>query len=526
MKLASTEQMRECDRLAMEVYGISGLVLMENAGRAVVEVLERRFGAQVGREIAIFAGPGNNGGDALVIARYLYQRGAKPWVLLLVKPDKLKGDAAANLRLLRELPVALEVVASAQDLSALAQRVMAAHLVVDGIFGTGLSRMVSGRFRAAIELINDFAGPVVAVDTPSGLDSDRGVALGAAVRAHCTVSLALAKPGLVTLPGRKWAGDVEVVDIGIPQEVYSKLDLQWRLLEPADLAAWLPQRKEDSHKGNFGHLLLLAGSAGKTGAALLAAYGALRSGVGLVSACVPQPLAPILAGALWELMIEPLPTSCAVASVADLSVIEAALAGKRAMVLGPGLGTALETAELVQVLYREQRLPMVLDADALNVMAWETTGSYLLAQPSASAGARILTPHPGEMARLLGITSRQVQENRGPLAIELAARAGVFVVLKGAETIIASPTGELAVNPTGNPGMAVGGMGDVLAGLIGGLLCQGLAPWPAACLGVYVHGLAGDILARNSGINFGFTASELARTLPAAFAQLQIKKEK
>jgi len=520
MRLATAEQMRECDRLAMESFGISGLVLMENAGRAVVEVLSRRWGPLAGREIPIFAGPGNNGGDALVIARQLHQLGARPWVVLLAEPAKLRGDAAVNLQALKKLPVALEVATTAEDLAGLAARVLAGQLVVDGIFGTGLSREVSGCFLAAVRLINRFAGPVIAVDAPSGLNSDDGTVLGEAVRADRTVTFALAKPGLVTLPGRVWAGKVEVVDIGIPREIYARLDFRLELLERAELATWLPRRRALDHKGSFGHLLLLAGSQGKTGAALLAAQGALRSGVGLVSACVPRELYPILAGALPELMTVPLPVSTTVAAEADLPVVTTALAGKSALVLGPGLGTAPETAALVRALYRDQSLPMVLDADALNIMAADPAE---LAHPP---GPRILTPHPGEMARLLKTSTVRVQENRWSLAAELAENHGVFVVLKGAETVIASPDGRLAVNPTGNPGMAVGGMGDVLAGLIGGLLCQRMSPWQAACLGVFVHGLAGDLLAEASGLDFAYTPSELAHRLPAAFRGLKEEKEK
>ncbi|MDF1614477.1 NAD(P)H-hydrate dehydratase [Desulfurivibrio dismutans] len=517
MKLASAAQMREGDRLAMDVFGVPGLVLMENAGRAVVEVVARRYGIKGDGEIAVLAGPGNNGGDALVIARHLHQRGARSWVLLLVEPERLTGDAAANFSALRELSVPVEVVTDSQRLQALQERVLASRLVVDGIFGTGLSRELSGRFRAAVELLNRFSGPVIAVDAPSGLDSDHGRVLGAAVRADCTVTFALAKPGLVTFPGREWAGVVEVVDIGIPPEVYRRLEPFRELLSPAELAPLLPRRQASAHKGSFGHLLLLAGSRGMTGAALLAARGALRSGAGLVSACVPENLLVIFATALPELMTISLPNSPTAAGADDLEAVQAALTGKSALVMGPGLGTAPATAALVRQLYRtpaQPSVPQVLDADALNIMAADPE---LL---SAPPGTRILTPHPGEMASLLGVTTAEVQQDRWQAAAELAGRHRVWVVLKGAGTVIAGPEGQLAVNSTGNPGMAAGGMGDVLAGLIGSLLAQGLPPWQAACLGVYVHGLAGDLLAAASGLNFGFTASELADKLPAAFGRL------
>lgn len=521
MKMATTAQMREGDRRAMEEFDIPGLVLMENAGRAVVEVMVRRWPALVGSRIAIFAGPGNNGGDAMVIARLLQQRGARPQVLLLAEPASLRGDAAANLVALQQLPVPLEIVVDARRLAALAPAVLAADLVVDGIFGTGLSREVGGLAAQAIALINRCSAPVVAVDAPSGLNSDSGEILGTAVRADLTVTFALAKPGLFTWPGRDWAGEVEVVDIGIPSGVWQSMGLGMdlglgpELLDKSELGRWVPRRRPGSHKGSHGHLLLLAGSAGKTGAALLAARGALRSGVGLVTACVPKDLYPIFAGAAWELMSVLLPRSTTAATVADLPTVTAALAGKNALVLGPGLGTEPATAALVNALYREQELPLVVDADALNILA---AGPKSALPPP---GVRILTPHPGEMARLLQTTNAAIQAGRRQAAARLAVDRQVLVVLKGAQTVIAAPDGRLAVNPTGNPGLATGGMGDVLAGLIGGLLCQGLTPWQAACLGGYLHGLAGDILAADTGLEFGFLASEVADTLPAAFQRLR-----
>ncbi|MFH7319783.1 NAD(P)H-hydrate dehydratase [Desulfurivibrio sp. D14AmB] len=517
MKLATAEQMRECDRLATTTFGIAGLTLMENAGRGAVEVLVRRFGPVAGLEIALLAGPGNNGGDALVMARLLNRLGARPWVLLLADPARISPDAAANLLRLKEAAVPVEVVVDKEGLAEVAPRVLACGLAVDGIFGTGLSRPLSGLFLAAVRLLNDFSGPVLALDAPSGLNSDSGQVLGEAVKAACTVTFALAKPGLLLPPGNRWAGTVEVVDIGMPPGVYDRVAIELELLTAPELAPWLSRRPTESHKGSFGHLLLLAGSQGKTGAALLAAQGALRGGVGLLSACVPLPLLPIFATALPELMTIPLPGSDRAPGVADLEVARSALAGKSALVLGPGLGTAPETVELVRTLYREQALPMVVDADALNILA---RTPEILGQ---AAGPRILTPHPGEMARLLGLGSGQVQQERRRLAEKLAGEQGVWVVLKGAGTVVAAPDGAVALNPTGNPGMATGGMGDVLAGLIGGLLGRGLSPWRAACLGVYVHGLAADLLAADLNLDFGYTASEVATKIPAAFNRLLVE---
>lgn len=510
MQLATAEQMRLCDRLAIERFGISGATLMENAGLGTVECMVRRYGPLSGKEVAIFVGPGNNGGDGLVIARHLFQRGARPRVVLLVAGERLSGDAGLNLKAVQALPIPLGSVLTEGDLREAETELAQSELVVDAIFGIGLTREVTGHFAGAIRRINEFSCPVVAVDVPSGLDSDTGEKLGVAVRAGLTCTYGLAKPGIVIEPGRELAGVVEVIDIGIPPEAVAQAGVAMELLEGRGLAVWLPRRRPADHKGTYGHLLLLAGSEGKTGAALLAAHGALRSGVGLVSLCVPRPLNPIFEAALPEAMTIPLPVSTIAPLIADRQVVAEALVRKQAMVIGPGIGTAADTALLVKRLYQEVALPMVVDADALTILATE---SALLAKPSAP---RILTPHPGEMARLLRVSTATVQQDRRGSAQALAREHGVWVVLKGSGTVIAAPDGGLAVNSTGNPGMAAGGMGDVLAGLIGGLLCQGITPWQAACLGVYIHGLAGDLLARELGVQFGFLASELATALPRA----------
>lgn len=514
MKLATAEQMRQCDQLAITRFGVPGVVLMENAGRGTVESMVRRYGPLAGKVISIFAGPGNNGGDGLVIARHLLQHGARPQVFLLVNPETVTGDAAINLNAVRELPIPLVPLLSEANLRDAEPELARSRLVVDALFGTGLTREVAGHFAAAVRRINRLGCPVVAVDVPSGLNSDSGQELGVAVHADVTCTFGLAKPGIMMQPGAQFAGMVEVVDIGLPAEAVAQAGITLELLVAADLAGWLVPRRKTDHKGTFGHLLVLAGSEGKTGAALLAAHGALRSGVGLATLCVPEPLNPIFEAALLEAMTVPLPASTTAPLVADHHVIAEALAGKQALVVGPGIGTAPNTALLVKRLYQEVELPMVVDADGLNILAGDT--DVLRNAPAP----RILTPHPGEMARLLGVTAAAVQKDRRQAALVLARDHGVYVVLKGAETVIASPDGHLAINPTGNPGMAAGGMGDVLAGLIGGLWCQKLSPWQAACLGVYVHGLAGDLLAAAHGMPFGYLASELAATLPRAFRQM------
>jgi len=510
MKLASAAQMRQCDRIAIETFGIPGLMLMENAGRAVVEAMERHFGPLAGKVVAICVGPGNNGGDGR----------ARPQVVLAAPPERLSGDAAVNLKIVRELALPLLVVAGEDDLPLLEPLLQKSRLLVDALFGTGLGRELTGHYAALVRRLNRFSGPVVAVDVPSGLDSDSGLVMGEAVRADLTVTLALNKPGLATWPGRELAGTVEVVEIGIPPEAVEQAAIRRQELDRAEVSAWLPPRPPVAHKGTFGHLLILAGSLGKSGAAILAAQGALRSGVGLVSAAVPARINPIFGAALPEAMTVPLAGDGAWLGEADYPALAAALADKDALVIGPGLGREASTAVLVKRLYQEVARPLVVDADALNILAEEPE---LLGQ---TAGTRIITPHPGEMARLIGAGVATVQADRWQVAADLAEKHGVFVVLKGAGTIIASPDGNAALNPTGNAGMAAGGMGDVLAGLLGGLLCQGLSPWQAAGLGVYLHGLAGDLLAAGQGIAFGYLASELAAALPVAFRHLNDPPEK
>jgi len=339
--------------------------------------------------------------------------------------------------------------------------------------------------------MNQSGLPIAAVDIPSGLDSDCGRPLGICVRAELTVTFALAKPGQVVHPGTQYVGHLEVVDIGMPREIVEEAGLTSEWLRLSEVARLLPPRPAASHKGTFGHLMLLGGSQGKTGAALLAALGALRTGVGLVSLGVPQQLNPIFEASLLEAMTIPLASDYFL-GVDDYAAIAQALPGKDALVLGPGLGTDIETAELVLRLYREACLPMVVDADALTVL-----GQSLPGCPRSEP--RILTPHPGEMARLTGLTIQEIQADRLAVATAYAKEKGVVLLLKGTATVIAGPDGRVAINSTGNPGMATGGMGDVLAGVIGALLAQGLAAWEAACLGAFAHGLAADRLARSRG---------------------------
>jgi len=513
MKLAKAAEMRSLDSRAIDEYGIPGVVLMENAGRATVLAIRRWRGQLSGQVAAIVVGPGNNGGDGLVIARLLHQAGCRVVIYALVPPSAWGGDAAINWHIVRKMRVTIVEVEKNQEVGSCQRGFAQADFLVDAIFGTGLTRLVEGHYATVIELMNQSGRPIVAVDIPSGLDSDVGKPLGGCVRAELTVTYGLAKPGQVVQPGAEYVGRLEVADIGIPLAIVEESGGMTQLLERPELAHWLPPRLPGSHKGAFGHLLILAGSQGKTGAALLAALGALRSGVGLVSLGVPQLLNAIIETSLMEAMTVPLASDYFL-GLDDYAAIAEVLPGKDALVLGPGLGTDEESAGLVNRLYREVGVPMVVDADALTLL-----GKSLPAQ--AGQGARVLTPHPGEMARLTGLTIPEIQADRMTVAATYAREKGVVLLLKGASTVIAGPDGRIAINPTGNPGMATGGMGDVLAGVIGSLLAQGVAAWEAACLGAFVHGLAADRLAKTK-IRGGFLASEVAAELPAAFQEIAL----
>jgi ADP-dependent NAD(P)H-hydrate dehydratase / NAD(P)H-hydrate epimerase len=530
MKLPGSEEMRAIDRCAIEEFGIPGVVLMENAGTGTVRLMEQHFGSLSGTFALIFIGPGNNGGDGLVIGRHLHQRGCEPVFFFLVSPDSLTGDAAVNLAVVQRLKLPFHVIDSTTRVKTIPvlfkqieSRGKPCCAIVDAIFGTGLARDISGHFADTIELINgrSFAKhiPVVAVDTPSGLDSDTGKVFGTCVKATMTATFGCAKPGQVMQGSSAVTGSLHIIDIGIPPEVTAKTTIATSMITAETAASWLRdlKRQANTHKGTYGHLLILAGSAGKTGAAILAARGAQRSGCGLVSLCVPYDLNTIFETSLIEAMTIPLPTSSSVLNVSDLATILKHLDDKTAVVIGPGLGTDTRTAELVLYLYHSIKQPMVVDADALNILARHFD------QLRTPAGPRILTPHPGEMARLIGRTADEVQENRldaGKLCYNRYKRKGreLVVLLKGAGTLIVTDHEQVLINTSGNPGMAAGGMGDVLSGIIGSLLCQGLSPIISAAAGVYLHGMAGDGLYAENG--HGFTASDLACNLPRCLKQL------
>lgn len=513
MRLTTTAQAREADRRA-EAAGMPTRILMENAGAQVAAAVARL--APEGGPVLVFCGKGNNGGDGLVAARHLVERGRPVQVWLAAPEEAYRGDAGANLALAKGWGIPL---APAPVEAEVLDRELARYaLVVDGLLGTGVQGPLRDPYRLWVAALNRYTGPILSIDLPSGLDGDRGVAEPEAVRATWTITFGYGKPGLYLLPGADYAGRVEVVPIGLPPDVLEGQGEVVELLESRVVAQMLPPRPAESHKGTYGHLLVVAGSRNMAGAAVLAARGGLRGGAGLVTLAVPASLQRQVAAALPEALTYGLPeTEAGTLGVEAAEVVAQLLATRQALAIGPGLGTAPETAQFFQALLERpevQHCPAVLDADALNLLAQAPERVEALARRPGGL-PWVLTPHPGEMARLLGRSTADVQADRPGAVREAAARFGGVVVLKGARSLVAHPSGRWAINPTGNPGMATGGMGDVLTGLVGALLAQGLGPWEAAAAGVYLHGLAGDLQAEARG-PAGLLASEVADALPAA----------
>jgi NAD(P)H-hydrate epimerase len=507
---------RELDRDASDRIGLPSIVLMENAGRGAFELIRARFAGSL-RRVLIVGGPGQNGGDGWVVARLLAAAGHAPRCVLVGDRGRVRGDAAVNLAALAKLGIAVPA-AGEGDLGMLEAGLGAATVVVDALFGTGLDRPLTAVPAAVVERINACSAKVVALDLPSGVDADSGAVLGAArgsdsavgsaaggvaVDADLTVTFAAHKLGLHQHPGAALAGEVVCVTIGVPAPASAEAGL----LEAADLAAAVAPRAADAHKGSSGHVLVIAGAPGHTGAALLSGLGALRAGAGLVT-LVSRGARAALDAKVIELMTDELPDDAEPALERALALAE----GKGAAVVGPGLGLDEQGRTLARQLALALPLATVLDADALTAL-----GTDVGVLRSASA-PRVLTPHPGEAARLLGSTSAAVQADRYAAALALAEQSGQVVVLKGARTIIAAPDGRLRVCPTGTPAMAVAGTGDVLSGVIGALLF-GRDPFTAAAAGVYLHGLAGELAAQGDR---GLLASELAAALPAAMRRVSV----
>ena len=516
MKVVTAEEMRVIDRRTIEGYSIPGSVLMERAGLAVASRIKEAFSP---RKVIIIAGSGNNGGDGLVVARNLYNEGWDVKVFLTVKPEDLKGDALLQYRI--AVKFGLKIYPMNEFLTNYSSLITRHCILVDALLGTGISKNVTGLLSEVISYLNRSNVPIISVDIPSGISSDNGQIMGEAVRADYTVTFGLPKRGHLLYPGAQHSGKLFIEDIGFPKELLISEKLHIELLTKDKVSPLIPQRPRYSHKGNYGHVLIVAGSKGKTGAAIMAAKACLRSGAGLVTLGIPKSLADVFQSRVTEEMILALPDKGDGTLSQRASRVILNFLNERATILaiGPGIGISSDTKKLMEILIKTSTTPMVIDADGINSLKGERAIFSKLKAPI------ILTPHPGEMARLLGkqkgvsVKTQDIERNRINVPVSFAKETGTYLVLKGVPTIIAGPDVRAYINSTGNPGMASAGTGDVLTGMISAFLSQGLSPTHASILGVYMHGFAGDIAAAEKG-EHPLIATDIIEKIPFAFHSL------
>jgi len=542
MKVVTADEMRNIDRKTIEEFGVPGVVLMERAGLAVASRIEEIFGR---KRVLVVCGSGNNGGDGFVVARNLNKAGWDVKVFLTSMPENLKGDALIQYKTAAKSGVAISPV---EELLTHHSSLITRHSIfVDALLGTGLSKNIAGTLSELIRVVNNVNVPIVSVDIPSGISSDNGQIMGQAVRADYTITFGLPKRGHLLYPGAEHTGQLFIEDIGFPEELLRSDRLNVELLTKEEVFSLLPQRRRYSNKGDYGHVLIIAGSRGKTGAALMAAKACLRSGAGLVTIGVPESLADIFQSRVTEEMTLILPDmgNGMLSEKAAGAVLDFLKERADVVAIGPGIGVTAGIRRLMKTLIQHSTAPLVIDADGINSLQGER-GLF-----SKSKAPIIVTPHPGEMARLLqrsavrthqsapppippprggrvreGVKSTRselltkIEQDRINTALSFAKETGTYLVLKGVPTIIAEPAGRAYVNSTGNPGMATAGTGDVLTGMISGFLGQGLKALDASILGVYMHGLAGDIAATEKGA-YSLIATDIIDNLPAAFHSLK-----
>jgi NAD(P)H-hydrate epimerase len=509
VEILTGEQMRRVDARAIAGAGIPSLTLMEQAGRGVAERLVEEVLAHGARPVVVLCGKGNNGGDGLVAARHLSRLGHTPRTVVLAPARALSAEAWAQLTRAREVGLPVEEVEDEAAWDRIRPALDARAVVVDALLGTGVRRAVDGLYARVVEDVNASGATVVAIDLPSGVDADTGAVPGPCVFAHRTYTLCRPKLGLVLEPGASHAGPFDVVDIGIPDDAIREERSEIAWFDRDEARRLRPPRPASAHKGSMGHLLGVAGSPGKSGAAILLARAALRSGVGLVTIATPKAVQPLVAAAQAEVMTEPL-------GPRPTREIRRLLATRDALAIGPGLGASREARAAVRAIVAKLDRPAVVDADGLNAFA---PAPRRRLQLKAGRAPLVLTPHPGEAARLLRSTSAAVQADRLRAVRALAAATGAVVVLKGRLSLVASPTGAVSFNATGNPGMATAGTGDALTGIVGALLARGLPAFDAARLATYVHGSAGDVAVAMVGAE-GMIAGDLIDALPHAWREI------
>lgn len=517
MKLCTADEMRQIDRIAIEEYGIPSVVLMECAGRGVVDVIASESENIVGANVVVLCGGGNNGGDGFVIARHLVNRGANVMVFLTVEKTSIRGDALVNFKILQKMELAIEELLSVDHVSHVQKKLEQADVIVDALLGTGLRHDVKSPLRELIVATHLSSGLKIAVDIPSGMSADDGAILGEVFRADHTVTFGYAKLGLVTDPGARYVGKLHVVDIGIPRVLEHSVSFSGTLLTEAMIEDCLKPRPAFGHKGTFGHLMIFGGSRGKTGAVLLASRAALRVGVGLSTIGSPRETLNALESKTVETMLEPLTPDDEEELTESDDAIQYALgllASKTALVIGPGLGRRMQTGQWVRRLLKNVTIPTVIDADALYAISGDVTALQSLKTPM------VLTPHPGEMSMLTGLTTDKIQRDRVSIAKQFSVEHQVYLVLKGSRSVIATPDGNILINPTGNSGMGTAGTGDVLSGMIGGFLAQGYSMLDALQIAIYLHGAAGDDAARQFG-EHALNASDVIDSIPTVLKSIE-----
>jgi NAD(P)H-hydrate epimerase len=527
MKVVTAEEMREIDRETIEKRGIPGAVLMERAGLAVASRIKELFGR---KRVIVVSGSGNNGGDGLVVARNLHNEGWDVRVFLTSKAEDLKGDALLQYNIAIKFGVAVQPV---EELLTHHSSLITHHsIIVDAILGTGLSKNVTGTLSEVISLLNKSNIPVISVDIPSGISSDNGHVMGEAVKADYTVTFGLPKMGHLLYPGAEYSGKLFIEDIGFPEELLRSEKLNIELLTKDNVSTLILKRHKYSHKGDYGHVLIVAGSRGKTGAALMASKACLRTGAGLVTIGVPESLSEVFQSRVTEEMTLVLPDKGdgTLSGKASDKILDFLNKTADLLAIGPGIGVSADTERLMRALIKNSSKPIVIDADGINSIKGERG---ILSKAKAPV---ILTPHPGEMARLLSQKSEvrsqksevaagfslrdEIEKDRINTAMSFAKETGTYLVLKGVPTVVAVPDGRSFINSTGNPGMATGGVGDVLTGMISGFLSQSMNPLHACILGVYMHGLAGDVAASEKG-QYPLIATDIIDKIPDAFYSLK-----
>ncbi|GIM46240.1 bifunctional NAD(P)H-hydrate repair enzyme Nnr [Collibacillus ludicampi] len=512
MFIVTSQEMKSIDAFTIESLGLPARVLMENAGYAVARVIESRY--PKGTRVLILAGKGNNGGDGLVAARHLADAGYPVHVILAVAAASLSGEAAFQYERIQRFGIS----SSMYDPFTFHRELSRSELIVDALLGTGTKGSPRHPYDEMIVAANESRKPIVAVDIPSGLDADNGHVSQPCIRATCTVSLAFLKRGLVSQPGAEYAGECVVERIGIPHWAAERHGVKTRLLTEMEIAGLMRPRHPSGHKGTYGHVMLVGSCRRMVGAGLLAAHAAVRTGAGLVTLGVPASALPAAAGRVLEVMLTPLPDNGTGEYYADMAEeILLAAEDKDVLAVGPGLGRFAGGETFLRKIIREWPKPLILDADALYLLAQDVTMLRERTDPT------ILTPHPGEMARLLGCSIADVQMARIDHARTFATTYQVTLVLKGNYTVIAHKTGDVAINPTGNPGMATGGTGDVLTGMIASLVAQGYDPYEASCLAVYLHGATGDRLAEKIGQQ-ALAAGDLIEEIGPTWIEIERKR--